>query len=878
MFWGYGIMVVNRLANGKNAISEETTVAFENDQLGGMGIVVGGNVSFYMTKEGEVGDEANILKNSFKMFSMSKNSFFGAAETFKAKPSFFSAVAEAESSVLKIAFSDKESAYKFFMGRDSYNVFLLQSISDMVVGLNETKKSLRVILKELMVHKENLILFFWKFKSMTNFIVKPTTDFFRDAERVFEKYNHEMPVKFDRDFLAKDNSYMFSTDESSHTLKAGTRSFHEKIKNMARVTDDTAGVSDELAFFSEFSALDIAKKKTFLLSNIKMSLHLACMGSSLVESNVAEIKSVLKDIFDTLDDLASLSKESLFTLFTSTTLELKRNNAHKLDDFLDTSMFIFDYIKEISDRLNDKFEHSLDYYLEDMRYTVNNINPGHGTKRADVTDASSVDEDGDSLPVNDSDDTQQSGGDFETVDVIDGNESLPPDIQNSLSKIISFSDIDKADSDVFNAAMSEFRKTKDKFDTEDDMRKLRRNITNLFFKIYKNIMFKYVADPNIDRLYKMFLDYGFTDERLLDDNQSLTLYKLSDKTQSDINIYSMSEWAKAIHEKEFDPSFNDFGQFYREAIRELVKRATISKNESEMYLESGDKRLEYEIDNMIRSTNKLCYGQISVYVPTLHKDMILTDLTGSFLTREKLGSIVHSIMDIDFSAFYREVLYKNPEMGIEKELIMKEVLPTFILSPTFGSRAMMWQELESTNKSTSGRMVMPTFTNENLEELVIKMFGAFRWELCKNMLGPLWSDISQSSLTAYYSDYVQFYKKNRDLSDEAKEKIKKQLAKSRNNLKDFFVLDYFMWINYEAKGVMRLNKAARQILYRFVPFKRELRDELSKLPMFADDANRFKNIRAKQATEVKNHLHKYTKDGAELQEELAKHLAFYQDM
>lgn len=867
-------MIINRLANGKNEISEESCLLLENDQAGGMGIVVGGNVSFYMSKDGEVGNEDKILENSFKMFSMSKNSFFTAAEMFNGKPSFFSAVAESNSSILKIAFSDKESAYKFFMGRDNYNVFLLQSVSDTTVGLNKTRSSLNAILNELMICKENLILLFWKFKSMTNFMIKPTTDFFRDAEQVFNKYNHEMPVKFDENFMTTDNSYMFATGEGQH-LKAGTISFHEKIKKMALVLDDT-NISDEQSFFSEFSSLDIGKKKNFILSNIKMSLHLACMGSSLVESIVVEIKAILKDIFDVLDEIASLSKESLFTLFTSTTLELKRNNAHKLDDFLATSLFIFDYVGSLNTKLKEEFGYSLDSYLEDMHYTINNIKPGYGSSEVDSI-PSPTDE---AVDPADSgiENSGESENSFETVDVVDGNESLPSDIQNALSKIISFSEIDKADSDAFNAAMSEFRKAKDKFDTEDDMRKLRRNITNLFFKIYKNIMFKSVTDPNLDRLYKMFLDYGFTDERLLEDHQSLTLYKLSDKTQSDINIYSMSDWAKAIYEKEFDPSFNDFGQFYREAIRELVKRATISKNESEMYLESGSKRLDYEIDNMIRSTNKLCYGQISVYVPTLHKDMIVTDLTSSFLTKEKLGTIVKSIMDIDFSAFYREVLYKNPEAGVEKELIMREVLPTFILSPTFGARAMMWQELESTNKSTSGRMVMPVFTNENIEELVIKMFGAFRWELCKNMLGPLWSDISQSSLTAYYSDYVQFYKKNRDLSDEAKEKIKKQLAKSRNNLKDFFVLDYFTWINYEAKGVMRLNKAARQILYRFVPFKRELRDELSKLPMFADDANRFKNIRSKQATEVKNHLHKYIKDGAELDENLAKHLAFYQDM
>ncbi len=861
----YCIMVVTRLESGKNNITEDSSIAFQNDSLDGVGIVVGGDVSFYIQKDDEQRGETDILKNSFKIFSLSKNSFFGAAELFRDSNLFFTAVAEAGTDILKIAFTSKGHAHKFFMGRDSYNVFLLQSIADTIVGIDKSKKNLENILKDLTTKKENLILTFWKFKSMTTVSTKPTSESFSTCEKVFEKYNHEMPVDFDRDFLDKDNSYMFA-DIAVKDSHGEALNFSSKIKSIVRASDEESDIScssingDELAFFSEFAALDIAKKKTFILSNIKMSLHLAHIASSLVETSVFELKSVIKSIFETLDDISSLGKESIFTLFTSATLELKKNEGKKYSDFLESSLFIFDYITSVSKDLQESVAYCLDDYLEDMRYTINNVKP--------ASDLESIDSDLES-------DGDTSGDDIE---VVDGSESLPAEIQNSLSKIITYSDIEKADADAFNALMSEFRKAKDKFDTEDDMRKLRRNITNIFFKIYKNIMFKSVREPSIDRLYTMFLDYGFTDERLLDNNQSFTLYKLSDKTQSDIKIYSMSEWGKAVYEKEVDPSFNDFGQYYKEAIRELVKRGTISKNESEAYAESGAKRLDYEIDNMVRSTNKLCYGQISVYVPTLHRDMIASDLTNAFLTKERLGDALKAIIDVDFSLFYREVLYKNPSAGVDKELIMKEILPLLVLSPTFGSRGIMWQELESTNKSTSGRMIMPAFTNESIDEILIKICGAFRWELCKNMLGPLWSDISQSSLTAYYSDYVQFYKKNRDLSDEAKEKIKKQMAKCRNNLKDFFVLDYFMWINYEAKGVMRLNKSARQILYRFVPFQKELRDELSKLPMFADDANRFKNIRSKQATEVKNRLHKYTKDGGELIPDLANHYAFYNEM
>ena len=38
-----------------------------------------------------------------------------------------------------------------------------------------------------------------------------------------------------------------------------------------------------------------------------------------------------------------------------------------------------------------------------------------------------------------------------------------------------------------------------------------------------------------------------------------------------------------------------------------------------------------------------------------------------------------------------------------------------------------------------------------------------------------WNDITEPSLTSEYCDYIQFYRKNHDLSAEAKEKIKNAL-------------------------------------------------------------------------------------------------------
>ena len=465
------------------------------------------------------------------------------------------------------------------------------------------------------------------------------------------------------------------------------------------------------------------------------------------------------------------------------------------------------------------------------------------------------------------------------VKVIMGAEEIPEEIKNPAKKLIEMSSIDEERAKVLLKGLAEFKKLKDKFDTEDDARKIRRSVTNVFFEIYKEVARRAIINGDNSKLIKMFLNYSYMDDELLTPNQIIDLYEVEDKTKAKrFNIFYIDEWLKKIYDKEELPSVNGFGQDYKEALREMKKRGMISDKEAEEHFESQSKRLEYEIENMIQTTQRLCYGQVSVYFPILHSDMIIKDFDASLLKRDFIEKTFNSIMEVDFSAFYREVLYKNEELNITKELVMQEVLPNIILMPTYGSRAIMWEELSSRQKNSTGRFLFPIFTSEDLEALAIPTIGAFRWELCKTMLGPAWNDITQMSLTSEYSDYVQFYKKNRNLSDDSKEKLKIQIKKCRNNLREVFVSDYFIWIKYESKGIMRLNRVVRNILYRQVPFSKDIREEVAKQPMFTDIANRFKNIRHKKATELENRYYKFTKTGNPLPKELSNHIDFYKNM
>ena len=475
--------------------------------------------------------------------------------------------------------------------------------------------------------------------------------------------------------------------------------------------------------------------------------------------------------------------------------------------------------------------------------------------------------------------TEEAALENDDIRVTIGFEELPAEVKNPTKRLIDMSGIEEGKAKNFMKSLQAFKKLRDKFSTEDDVRKIRRGVTSVFFEIYREVAKRAIINGNRSKLVEMFINFGYMDDELLTPNQIMDLYEIKDKSKTKrVNVYYIDEWLQKIYDKDEPPSVNGFGQDYREALRELKKRGTISDKELEEHWESSSKRLEYEVDNMIETTHRLCYGQVSVYFPILHKDMITKDLERALIRRDVMEKSIKEITDIDFSAFYREVLYKNKELNIEKELVMQEVLPNIILMPTFGSRAIMWEELSSRQKNSTGRFLFPIFTSEEIESLLLPTIGAFRWELCKTMLGPAWNDITQMSITSEYSDYVQFYKKNRNLSDESKEKLKIQIKKCRNNLREVFVSDYNLWIRYESKGIMRLNRVARGILYRQVPFAKNIRDELSKQPMFSEIANRFKNIRNKKATELENRYFKFTKTGNPLPPELQHHIEFYKDM
>ncbi|MDE6686802.1 MAG: cyclic nucleotide-binding domain-containing protein, partial [Lachnospiraceae bacterium] len=133
------------------------------------------------------------------------------------------------------------------------------------------------------------------------------------------------------------------------------------------------------------------------------------------------------------------------------------------------------------------------------------------------------------------------------------------------------------------------------------------------------------------------------------------------------------------------------------------------------------------------------------------------------------------------------------------------------------------------------------------------------------------------SLTAEYCNYLQFYKKNSELSPDAKEKVKSTMQNVKNNYREVFVKDYINWIKFEARGSYRLNKVARDILVRHIPFNKSIRDGLRTNPFYQLSMTRFETELARKQQHYAGVLVKYEKAGGKFMKDL-KETALYYDM
>ncbi|MEG1848165.1 MAG: hypothetical protein RRX92_05475 [Lachnospiraceae bacterium] len=451
--------------------------------------------------------------------------------------------------------------------------------------------------------------------------------------------------------------------------------------------------------------------------------------------------------------------------------------------------------------------------------------------------------------------------------------SLPED---SLRIILDYSDCKEETKCAFYDAIAAFRRIEDKNTDDDTTVKLRRTITALFYELYSNVFLHSLQDTAIPTVIWMFLNFGYVDDVLSGAENAQYLYSIADRYHGDAahGIYTFYEWLLMIYHLEKEPSRNEFDIDYTAYVHDLKVKKQISPAMEQQLLNDGSKRLAYELENLFPVVNKVTFGRITTFCPVLCEQNILKPLQTILAKPSVIVKALDAIRAMDYSAYYHEIGYTNEACNIAHEYLHVEILPNIILMPNVGIRGVMWQEIEGRKRNTPARMMLSALAMTDIKTLLIQLTAAYRWEMCKRVQGGRWNDVSDPSLTSLYCDYAQFYRKNNDLSPQAKEQIKSSLAKAKNNFKELFIRDYIVWVLYEGNGSPRLNKVVRSILLTYCTFPANIRKTLSMNPLFTDLIARYEIKKKQRITRLGNVMKKMQASGISIPKELADEKTF----
>ena len=453
-----------------------------------------------------------------------------------------------------------------------------------------------------------------------------------------------------------------------------------------------------------------------------------------------------------------------------------------------------------------------------------------------------------------------------------------PNFSNTLKQLCDFGNF-SGRYDEFNTYIEKFMALEDKESRDDSVRVFRKSFTMAYYELYEEIFVQYAKAGVKNRLVELFLNYGFLDERLLTDAQLEFLCSIPSLTRTEpCKVYRMKDWLMRVYRGEEIPSKNEFDMEYVDYVRDRKKNEGLSPEQERKLLSDNEIKVRFEIQNMLKYNSRLINGSLLSFFPMLHMGNFESDMENMLLTSEKINEQISALLEVDYSIFYREMLYENKEERIDKETIQKEIFPNIILFPVSGINGIMWQEISGKRSNSEGRIFLPTLFSGKLDDVFITIFGRYHWELCKTIQGTAWNNILVPSLTSEYSDYIQFYRKNKDLSAEKKELLKNQFTRCRNNMREIFVYDYTIWMKYESTGSIRLNKVARRMLATYCPFKKEIRKRIASQPIFEEAMAKFERDRQKKCKELTLRFKALENKGATIVEELAATQHFYEEL
>ena len=560
--------------NGIKNLTPNTTIYHEGEKIKNISIITKGEIDVYISSRELIGieDEEEIMKYSCKLFSIPRNIMIGIGAFMYDSNYIFSFKSKNDNEIYTINIPDIEYIKTFFNSNRTYLTNMYHSLAYMIMKTYDEYIKIKKINDELKIVTTNLGVMYFNLNAKNKNI---KSELFLKTKEVFE--------------YATNDGFNFPTDFNTDFIKEDHEEIYNNNKN--KIVEENEKLEFEIEYIKRFLTMPKEIKAPFFSYDVNLTLS----ATAILYQTLKDIADMLKfEFISTMENISFLysnNQESLFTEYSKMAFELEKQGKN-YEVWARYSRYIGNTTKDVCEKIKNKYDYDLNIDIDELESTIKKLTENINSHNND-----------------------ESNSEENNVQVIMGVEAIPEEIRNPSKKIIEMSGIPEDRASTFFKSLNAFKKLKDKFSTEDDARKIRRSVTNVFFEVYKEIAKKYIINSEKNKLFSMFLNFGYMDDQLLTPNQIVDLYEVKDKTSTKkINVFYIDEWLQKIYDKEEPPSVNGFGQDYREALREMKKRGIISDHELEEHWESPLKRLEYEIDNMIETTHRLCYGQISVYL------------------------------------------------------------------------------------------------------------------------------------------------------------------------------------------------------------------------------------------------------------------------
>ncbi len=837
----------------------------EGETAGSLSILLKGKVSIHVSLPTERATPAGAVPgkdSSFRLFDLEGNIFLGACALVTDGIYNFTCRASGEGILCSYPVESPSRLFGLARAQKDYSTFIIQSLGVLLEKARDAFSTIDEHSSRLRVMTDNLALFFWILKENHRFELKPVTPLFQRAfERLgqMRKSGFQPPFRFDPSFI-----------EASPAAPGNHDPGVSRPEQADPEDGDRIEVPDPVAYAIRLNKIPQETRKLFFSSDIQVAARHIRDASDSLNSLLSDCRKRFSEVEGLLRELCAESGDSLFSAFLGSSREMASAGQDPKAS-IEALDYLIARIRETVELIKSRFDHHSPIDLEYI---------GHEREQLAALLTGSSDGAG-------------AGG--ESSSFIARMNALPDELRDSASRLLAYSGLDKEFSDSFMSHLNAFRNLKDRFSQTPEAKGTRAEMLGPFRRLFEAVLRRALAEGDQSRLVTMFLRYGFVDEWLLDPEQTLSIFRFAGQgnftpvpakasevasvSPPAVVVFTLREWLQRIFTRQVEPSRNEFDTDYSDVFTELKKQRKVTDHDKPAFDANVDAKLSFELDTQLGTCQKAVFGRPSNFFPMLHQAMITTPLEKAAVSLDRVREALERIQTVDYSAFWREVRFIDPRKVIEKERIMKCVMPDIVVLPTYGSRGIMWQEIGGRDRSLPGRFFLPAFTDENLETLLIRLVGRYRWELTITLMGVAANDPTQPSLTSEYGSYIQLYKKNPNLSDSEKENTRQLVEQSKGVLRDVFTAHYEIWIRNESQGNLRLDKEARGILSRYCPFAKPIREKLANHPAHADLLRLFQGSQSKEARGLEGRYAKFRAAAkGYLPPDLEENLRFFRDL